>query len=282
MNAYVELTKPRILVMQLVTLSLGFFLAPGDHSATVFLVAMVGTGLVSGGAAVWNHVLEKDVDAKMERTMNRPLPKGIISTLQAAFLGTLLLAAGLLLLVFLVNALTAFLAFLTAFLYVAIYTPLKRISWLNTMVGAVPGALPPLGGWAAATGSLSPQSWVLFALLFVWQLPHFYAIAWMYKTDYERGGFKMLSVIDDDGSRSARQILIHSTLLLAVSFLPFYFRMLGLIYLVGALILGIYLIREGLQFAKTKSHTDARRVLKASVYYLCALLALVVVDKAVG
>ena len=177
-----------------------------------------------------------------------------------------------------VNLLTAWLALITAFLYVVIYTPMKRTTWLNTSLGSIPGALPPVGGWAAATGHLDTGAWVLFAILFAWQHPHFYAIAWIFREDYRRGGFKMLPVLEEDGGRTCRHILAFSVLLIAVSILPTLLGTSGILYLVGALILGAGMLAAGVSLTLTRSTLDARRLLWASVIYLPLLLILTVID----
>ena len=177
-----------------------------------------------------------------------------------------------------VNLLTGFLVLLAAFLYVLVYTPMKRLTWLNTTFGAIPGAIPPMCGWAAATGRLDPGAWVLFLILFAWQHPHFYAIAWMFKDDYRNAGFKMLPVVDPSGVSTFRQTMLFAALLLGVSVLPTIIGMTGKVYCVGALAMGLALLAVGALFTRTKSFLDARRLLKASVVYLPLLLLLIIVD----
>ena len=195
-------------------------------------------------------------------------------------MGEYLVLGGVLLLLWRVNLLTAFLALLTAFLYVLVYTPMKKWSWLNTLIGAVPGALPPMGGWVAATGELEPGAWVLFAILFIWQQPHFYSIAWMFRDDYKRGGFKMLPSEDPDGRRTFRQMLGFSALLVPVSLLPALVgpHELGPLYYVGATVLGALMFASCIPLARTGSIADARRVLRMSILYLPLLLALITLD----
>ncbi|MCA9408721.1 MAG: protoheme IX farnesyltransferase, partial [Candidatus Omnitrophica bacterium] len=176
------------------------------------------------------------------------------------------------------NILTAFLSLLTSFLYIMVYTPMKRVSWLNTTVGSIPGALPPLGGWAASTGSLSFEAGILFLILFIWQHPHFYAIAWMFKEDYKRGGFKMLPCIEEDGKRTFKQIMIYSLILIPVSLIPVFIGMSGKFYFFGVLLAGIFLLQSSLIFIRSHSNLDARNLLKTTVYYLPVLLLLIVVD----
>lgn len=276
---YITLMKPRILVMVLVTTVLGFFLGGrGIVSYPLLLATLFGTALSCGGAGVLNQYLERDVDLLMKRTKRRPIPSGQVSPANALVFGIILVLSGTVFLVAQVNLLTGFLALLTAFLYVLVYTPLKRTTWLNTVIGAVPGALPPLGGWAAATGGVELGGWILFLILFLWQHPHFYAIAWMYKEDYERGGFKMLPVVEPDGESTFRQIVFFSLLLLPVSVTPSLIGMSGALYFVGSLIAGVALLRVGLSLAKSHSVGDARRLLRASIVYLPFLLALIVFD----
>ena len=277
--AYVELTKPRILLLVLVTSAIGYFL--GGHGIPSYLqlaITLFGTGLCCGGAAVLNQYIERDMDAKMHRTRLRPIPSGIISPADALAFGTILVIAGTVLLVVKINLLTGFLALLTAFLYALVYTPLKRITWLNTFVGAIPGAIPPMGGWSAATGSLGWGAWILFLILFVWQHPHFYSIAWMYREDYERGGFKMLPVVEPDGASTFRQILIYSLLLIPISLLPTVIGMSGPIYFCGTLFMGIILLLMGITLFESKSTKDARKLLRATIIYLPVLLVLIVTD----
>lgn len=278
-RAYLELTKPRITTMVMVTAAIGLLLGNGGIPPVgLFAALMAGTALTSGGAAVLNHFFEREIDARMERTRNRPLPTGVIEPSHALQFGVLLCMAGLVILVWQVNLLTAFLALLTIFLYVVVYTPMKRWSWANTIVGAIPGALPPMGGWAAATGTVGVEAWGLFAILFLWQQPHFYAIAWMFRHDYRRGGLRMLPVVEPDGKSTFRQIIFCSLLLLPASILPTVTGLTGPLYMVGALILGVAFTWSGVILGKTGSFNDARRVLRASIIYLPLLLALIILD----
>lgn len=278
-QAYLELTKPRILVMVLVTTTMGFFLGGvGVQSSWHLLLTLIGTGLAAGGANVLNHYLERDADSKMERTRNRPIPAGIILPSEALAFGMISILAGVILLVSSVNLLTGFLVLLTAFLYVLVYTPMKKWTWLNTSIGAIPGALPPMAGWTAATGQIDIGAWVLFWILFLWQHPHFFAIAWMFKEDYAKGGFKMLPVVEPDGKRTFRQILWHSFLLLLVSLLPTVIGMSGRVYFYGALFMGLGLLSVAVMFSISRSVPDARKLLRASVIYLPLLLILIILD----
>lgn len=278
-KAYVEISKPRILTMVLVTATLGFYAGGmGIHDWQALLCFLLGTAMTSAGAGALNHLLEIEPDSKMERTKRRPLPTGVIPPMAAMNYGILMVLGGTLVLQWQINLLTAFLALLTSFLYVVVYTPMKRITWLNTLVGAIPGAIPPLGGWAAATGQVNTGAWVLFAILFVWQQPHFYAIAWMFRDDYRRGGFKMLPVVEPDGRSTFRQIVLYSLALIPISLLPSAMHLTGIVYSVGVFLLGIWMLSAGITLARSHSIADARRVLKTSVIYLPLLLALFVAD----
>jgi protoheme IX farnesyltransferase len=279
LRSYVELAKPRILSMVLVTTTIGFFLAAkGIHPLPTLLVTLLGVGCATGGSAALNNYLERDADGKMERTRHRALPAGTIQPSNALAFGISLVLIGLVALIWAVNLLTAFLVLLASFLYVLVYTPMKRLTWLNTTFGAIPGAIPPMCGWAAATGRLDPGAWVLFLILFAWQHPHFYAIAWMFRDDYRNAGFKMLPVVDPSGTSTFRQTILFAVLLIGVSVLPTIIGMTGKVYCIGALVMGVALLVVGALFARSKSFLDARRLLKASVVYLPLLLLLIIVD----
>jgi len=279
-NPYVELTKPRILFMVLITATIGFYLGGmGIHHWPTFLWMLVGVGLSSGGAGALNHFLERDIDSLMPRTRNRPLPSGKVPAQHALYMGIYMVMAGVLLLVWQVNLMTGFLALLTAFLYVLVYTPMKRLSWWNTPIGAIPGALPPLGGWAAATGGqIDTGAWVLFAIMFIWQHPHFYAIAWMFREDYREGGLKMLTVVDPSGRRAFRQTVWLALLLIPASLTPVYLGLSGPLYAVGMTVLGLLFLWPCLRLMLTRTTVDARRVLRMSVIYLPLWLILFVID----
>lgn len=280
MKTYLELTKPRILVMILVTTALGYYMgAQGIDSWLRFIITLVGTGLTSGGAAALNCYVERDIDSQMHRTKNRALPLGKIEPGRALLLGLSLVVGGTVLLCWQVNLLTGLLALMTAFLYVVIYTPLKQYTWLNTFVGAIPGAIPPLGGWAAATGELSFPAWILFLILFLWQHPHFYAIAWMYKDDYKRGGLQMLPVVQPDGLSTFRQVIVYGALLIPISLLPTVIGLSGAIYFWGALAAGIWFLSAGVRLGLYRGVQDARKVLRVSIIYLPLLLLLIVLDR---
>ncbi|HLD69777.1 MAG TPA: heme o synthase [Candidatus Omnitrophota bacterium] len=278
-SAYFELTKPRILALVLVTTTIGFFLGgKGISSFSQLLVTLTGAGLVCAGAAALNQYLERDADSKMQRTKNRPIPLKVIAPNSAMLFGIVLILLGVLVLTVCVNLLTAFLSLLTAFLYVLVYTPFKKISWLNTTIGAIPGAIPPMGGWAAASGALDLGAWILFLILFIWQHPHFYAIAWMFKEDYKKGGFKMLSGLDTDGKKMFAQIKFFAILMIPVSLLPTMIGMSGQIYFYGALLSSIGLFWAARTFLDSKTFVDAQKLLRATVMYLPVLLFLIIFD----
>ena len=279
LSSYIELTKPRILSMVLVTTTIGYFLAAkGIHPLGALFLTLLGVGCATGGSAALNNYLEREADGKMARTRDRALPAGLIQPANALAFGISLVLLGLFILVWAINLLTGFLVLLAAFLYVLVYTPMKRLTWLNTTFGAIPGAIPPLCGWAAATGRLDAGAWVLFLILFAWQHPHFYAIAWMFKDDYRDAGFKMLPVVDPSGVSTFRQTIFFAILLLGVSVLPTTIGMTGRIYCIGALMMGLALLAVGVLFTRSKSFLDARRLLKASVIYLPLLLLLIIID----
>jgi protoheme IX farnesyltransferase len=276
---YLELTKPRILVMVLVTTTLGFLLGSGSRGPLALLsLTLLGVGSATGGAAVLNNYLEKDFDAKMSRTRKRALPSGLVEPVRALNFGVGLVLIGVLLLALGVNLLTAFLVLLAAFLYVLVYTPLKRLTWWNTTFGAIPGAIPPMAGWAAATGHIGSGAWVLFAILFAWQHPHFFAIAWMFRDDYRAAGFKMLPVIEPSGLRTVRLAVGFSLVLIGVSLIPALIGMAGWFYFSGTLLIGLLMLMVALSFARDRSVGNARRLLKASVLYLPLLLLFIFLD----
>ena len=234
---------------------------------------------MAGGASVLNMVMERDTDALMQRTRTRPIPAGRIRPAEARWFGALLTFGGLALLLSLCGALAALVAFSTWASYLFLYTPLKRRTHLSTLVGAVPGALPPVIGWAAASGRLEPGAFILFAIVFLWQIPHFLAIAWLYRDDYERGGFPMLPVIDREGRVTGRQAVLHSVALLVVSLAPVAAGLGGAVYLAGALILGVALTLAALRLARARNDVAARSLFLASVLYLPALTSLLLLAK---
>ena len=277
---YVTLTKPGISLMAAVTALAGFFLGSGGAVGPARLLhTVVGTLLVSGGACALNMLLERDVDARMHRTENRPLPARRLNAGEALFLGSLLALAGVLYLSAAVNVLTAVIAGLTLCVYLYVYTPLKKISALNTLFGAVAGALPPVIGWTAAVGRLDPGAWVLFAILFFWQYPHFFSLAWLYRADYARAGLAMLPAVEPDGETTARHMVVTTLALTSVSLLPTFLGLAGTIYFAAAFLMGLGLL--ALSFVFFRQHTDlrARRVFLASVLYLPLLLLILVLDR---
>ena len=266
-------------MMVLITVAVGFVV--GAHrsiSAGTMLVAMVATGAVAAGASVWNQVIERDRDARMRRTSNRPIPSGQVGTVEAAVFGSVLAVAGVLVLALACNGVAAAVAAATFLLYVAVYTPLKPVTTLNTAVGAIPGALPPVIGWAAATGHLNVQAWSLFLIVFLWQFPHFLAIAWMHRADYARGGHRMLPNVDPDGSMTGRQALWHAVLLVPVGLLPYQLQMGGAVYFAGAFVLGLFYLYYSARFCLNVNDATARSLLRASILYLPAVLLLLLLD----
>jgi protoheme IX farnesyltransferase len=243
------------------------------------LHTLLATALVASGASALNQLLERDYDGKMRRTQGRPLPSGRLQPQTVLIVGSVLSLVGLIYLALAVNLVTSVLGAMSLLSYVFVYTPLKRVTWLNTAIGAVPGALPPLMGWTAARGQVTAEGWALFAILAFWQLPHFLAIAWIYREDYARAGFKMLPVIDPQGHRTGRQALSHTLGLLPVSLCPFLFKVTGPLYLFGALSLGLALLWFAFQFARHLTVGQARRLFYASILYLPLLLAVMVLDK---
>ena len=284
---FVELTKPRITSMVVLTAAVGFWLgAPRPVPWIVLLHTVLGTALLSSGASTLNQVIEQETDARMRRTANRPLPSGRVGRIPALAFGVILSVLGMTWLILGVNLLTAVLGALTLALYVFVYTPMKRRSSLATLVGAVPGAMPPMMGATGATGTLDWLAWTLFGILFLWQMPHFLAIAWLYRSDYARGGFPLLTLGDPDevwnpGDRTSRQMVLYAAALLPVSVLPSIFGVTGYWYLVGALVLGLVFLGYSLAFGFTQNARSARRLLLVSVLYLPAVLLLMVADRLV-
>lgn len=275
---FVELTKPRITSLVLVTAAVGYAVGGGAVPRINFLLFMLGTALSCAGASALNQYLERDADARMTRTSRRPVPAGRVTPQDALVFGLAISAAGLIVLAG-VNLLTLALGAASLLSYVLAYTPLKRVTSLCTVVGAVPGALPPLMGWAAARGSLGPAGWGLFAILFLWQLPHFLAIGWLYREDYARGGFSMLAVNDRDGSSSGRQAALYATALLPVTLAAGLLAAAGKAYLWGALVLGVAFLACALAFLWNRSTGSARRLFLVSILYLPLLLGLMVFDR---
>jgi protoheme IX farnesyltransferase len=278
-SAFLELTKPRITFLIVLTSAAGFALASTRINYIGMLSAMFGIGLLSSGIATLNQYMERDLDGLMRRTADRPLPTGKLYPWEALVFGIGLTVAAEIHLAVLVNPLSALLGLTVIAGYLFGYTPLKTRTSLSTLVGAFPGAVPPLVGWTAARGELSLEGWVLFAILFLWQFPHFLAIAWMYREDYARAGILMLPVVEPDGRVTGQQIVIYTLMLLPVSLLPALLGMSGKLYLMGAIILGGLFLYSALKAAFSQSKQQARRLLLASVVYLPLLFILMVVDR---
>ena len=274
------LTKPRITLMVVLTALVGYWVATPMFDWLLLLHTLVGTALLSTGSSVLNQVVEIRTDSQMRRTAGRPLPAGRMKPKTALVLGLLVSVLGGLQLWFWVNPLTAILGVATLILYVAIYTPMKRVSSLSTLIGAVPGAMPPMMGCTAASGELTALSWVLFGILFFWQMPHFLAIAWLYRADYERGGFPMLPVGDLNGRRTWSQMVFYAAALLPVSVLPSVIGFTRVSYFLGALVSGLMFLWYSYDFGRSKDVKSARRLLLASVVYLPVVLILMVIDRA--
>ena len=286
-SAYIELTKPRITLLVLVTAYLGHYLglrSQGDHMVSVeswliFFYLILGTWATSAGAAVLNQVIERRHDAKMTRTKNRPLVIGKISPMNALVFGIILSLGGYVFLYYLINPLTAWISAATVFLYILIYTPSKRITTWNTIIGSIPGALPPFGGWVAATGSLAPPAWILFGILFCWQMPHFLAIAIIYAADYEKGGFKMLPSIYPESKRTSYVILFFTVALLITSLGLYILKVGGIVYAVGAALLGVAFFMVALKVIMESNKKNARRLMLASIIYLPLLLIIILIER---
>ena len=277
--AFVALTKPRIALMVLITVAVGFVLgAPGAVSPLKLALTLVGTGLVAGGASAWNMILERERDSRMRRTASRPLPSGKLSLAEAVTFGSSIAILGFLILLLGVNGLSAAVAATTFLLYVGVYTPLKSVTTLNTAVGAIPGALPPVIGWAASTGRLGVEPWALFLIVFLWQFPHFLAIAWIYREDYARGGHKMLPNVDPDGSMTGRQAMWHAIELLPAGLIPAFIGLGGRWYFLGALALGAYYLYHAVRFWLDVNDRTARKLLRASFLYLPLVLLLLLLN----
>jgi protoheme IX farnesyltransferase len=277
---YLALTKPRVVLMVLVTAFVGFYLAsPGWLNWLLLCHTLIGVALASGGTLALNQYLERDLDARMLRTKERPLPDGRLQPGEALGFGVAIAAGGLLYLAILVNPLSGLVTAISVGSYLLLYTPLKQKTPLCVMVGAVPGALPPVTGWVAASGELSLEAWVLFAILFLWQIPHSLSIAVLYREDYARANFQLLPVLEPDGAGTGRQIVVHSLALLAIGLLPTTLQLAGPVYFVSAFVLGVAMLICGIMLAKSYSTAAARRLLFASLIYLPTLLVVMAVDK---
>lgn len=276
-----DLFKARLTTLVVLTTLAGFYLgSQGPMDGWRLLHTILGTALLASGAAALNQLLEHKFDALMRRTEGRPIPAGQLHPDSVLVVGAIMSAAGMVYLALKVNLLTSVLGAATLISYLFIYTPLKRVTPLNTIIGAIPGALPPLMGWAAARNQVSIEGWTLFAILFFWQLPHFLAIAWLYREDYAKAGFRMLPVVDETGYRTGRSAISHTLGLLPVSLCPFLLKLTGITYFFGALVLsGLFLV-FAVQFARQMSVASARKLFFASILYLPLLLGLMVIDKA--
>ena len=269
---YLELSKARIVLMVLMTTAAGYAIGAHPFDAVVLIHTLLGTALVAAGTNALNQYVERDHDALMKRTRHRPLPAGrltpnaaLIYSISVAIIGTAYLAI-------VVNPLTAFLGVFTLATYIFVYTPLKRVSTICTLVGALPGAIPPLMGWTAAKNALGLGGWIAFAILLFWQLPHFMAISWMYREDYGRGGFRMLSVIDDDGRAVARQAVLYSLALLTVSVAPYFFGLASIAYLAVAAMAGMWIVMASIMFLSDRSAAPARSLFMSSNIYLLTIM----------
>lgn len=277
---FVALAKPRLNLLVVASALAGYVMAGGEMLDAIRVVCtVVGTALVAGGASTLNQVYERVPDSLMRRTRNRPMPDGRLQPFEAIVFGMALVLVGLILLGAGVNLLSAAVALATLLTYALIYTPLKQRTSFATVIGAIPGALPPVIGWAAARGTLSQGAWVLFAIVFLWQLPHFLAIAWMYREDYARAGFPMLPVIEPDGRSTARQAVFYCAALLPVSLAPTLLGMANAVYFVSALVLGLLFLALTLRFARTRAAGDARRLFFGSIIYLPILWILMIAGR---
>ena len=281
MTDFITLMKPRITLMVVLTALFGFYLAsPGPMDVALLANLLAGTALSCAGAGALNMAMEVRADGAMNRTRQRPIPSGRVPVGTAVSFGGILATAGVARFAVKVNGLTAVLSCVTIVLYLFVYTPLKSRTSLCTVIGAIPGALPPVMGWAAARGSLDAGAWALFGVLFFWQLPHFLAIAWMYREDYARAGYPMLPVTDPEGGSTARQVVLQTLALMVISLAPVGLNLAGGAYLAGASVLGVAFLAFGLAFARVRSRERARRLFLASLAYLPGLLGLLAVTAA--
>jgi protoheme IX farnesyltransferase len=276
-----DLIKVRLTALVLMTMMAGFYLGwRGAPDFALMFNTLAATALLASGASALNQLLEREYDAQMRRTQDRPLPSGRLQATTVMLLGGVFSAAGLVYLALAVNLVTCVIGALTLAGYLFIYTPLKRITWLNTTVGAVPGALPALMGWTAARGEINAAGWALFAIVAFWQIPHFMAIAWMYREDYARAGFKMLPVVEPDGGRTGEQSVSYTVALVVAGVTPFLLKLAGPVYLAGAIILGLGYLGCAIRFSRERTLKRARVLFLASIVYLPLLLGLMVWDKA--
>jgi heme o synthase len=268
---FLALAKPRLNLLVVATTAAGFYLGADRMDVRLLASTVVGTAMVAGGAATFNEIFERDTDALMRRTRTRPLPSGRVGAAAAAWFALTLSVAGLALLGLGANWLAASVAAVTSLSYALIYTPLKRRTQVATLVGGVPGALPPMIGWAAATGTLSVEAWVLFAVVYLWQMPHFLGMAWMCREDYAQAGLPMLPVADPSGRTTARMVVLYASVLVPVSLAPTLVGLAGRVYFGGALVLGLAFLALGIQFARQRTYAWARRLFLGSITYLPAL-----------
>jgi protoheme IX farnesyltransferase len=276
----VALGKPRVVFMVLVTTLVGFHL--GSHAGqdyVLLLPTLIGTALAAAGTLALNQYFERDIDALMERTRSRPLPDRRLQPVEALVAGTVVAAFGIAYLAVAVNLLSAVVTAAITLIYLFAYTPLKRVTPLCSIVGAVPGALPPVTGWVAARGTLDIEAWILFSILFLWQLPHSLAIARLYRDDYASAGIRLLPVVEPDGRSTARQVVSNCMALVAVGLLPTMVGMAGALYFAVALVLGLTFLGYGISFARSRTAPAARQLLMASLLYLPALLIVMALDK---
>jgi heme o synthase len=277
----IELVKARLTLLVLLTTAVGFYVGlEGPIRFAALLHTVLGTAAAAAGAAALNQWWERRLDAMMQRTQSRPVPAGRMRPIEALVIGGGLSIFGVAYLALVSNPLSAALAAITIIIYIFAYTPLKTVSTFNTVLGAIPGALPPMIGWAAARGTLNAGAWMLFAILFLWQLPHFFAIAWMYRDDYARAGFQMISTDDRTGERSASQSVFFCMLLLIIAGLPAYLGIATVFYLLAELILSAVFVGMAMRFLKTRAKADARRLFVTSIVYLPLLLGALVLSKA--
>lgn len=280
LSAFVNLARMRIVIMVLVACAIGFILSyRGPFLFARFLCTLIGTGLLSGGACTLNCYIEREADALMPRTCNRPIPAGTITPVTALVFGLALVGLGSVLLFTQINFLSGVLGLAAVFIYLAIYTPAKRLTWMNTSIGALPGAIPPLIGWASARGQLDAGGWILFSMLFLWQHTHFFPIAWLYRDDYKLGGFRMLPVLELDGEKTFRLTVLTAVVLLPVSMLLYGLGLTGYAYCFGATLFGALLIAAGLRLSRQPTRAAARHVLFLSLFYLPVIFAAVILDR---
>jgi protoheme IX farnesyltransferase len=279
MAAFVELTKPRIAFLLVLTSAAAFYVGTkGAFDVVLFVNTIIGITLLAFGVATLNQYIERDLDLLMKRTARRPLPTSKVTPAEALIFGLLQCAVAEVYLYTLVNPLTAALGVVVIVGYVLMYTPLKTRTSASTAIGAIPGALPPLMGWTAAANEITMPAWALFVLLFLWQFPHFLAIAWMYREEYAKAGILMLPVVEPSGRITARQIVIFAIMLFPVGLAPFFFKTAGVFYLAGATVLGAWFLYESVRMARAKTNASAKRLLMVSVIYLPLIFMLLVLD----